>query len=96
MIEKPKYDTYLTPEIRYNSELTSTEKVLYSDLLKICELFGCCTLKPRQFADLYGLSSRSVQRSFSNLANKGFIRFEFDRYGDRIIYVCSVCNTRRK
>lgn len=73
-INKPNYYAILTAEVRYDSRLSSMEKLLYAELTALSNSRGFAFPSNEYLATLYGTSERSISRYIFNLQNFGYIR----------------------
>lgn len=84
MAEKPGYYAVLPAEVRYDTELSSTAKLLYAEITALSSAYGFCTAKNKYFAELYGVTIRAVQKLLEQLAAKEYITIERDKKPRRI------------
>ena len=77
-MEKPSYYSILTADVRYDAELKANEKLLYSEITALADRHGYCWASNQYFADLYGVSVRSIRDWISNLNKKGYVQVEID------------------
>ncbi|APX72694.1 helix-turn-helix domain-containing protein [Companilactobacillus allii] len=82
--EKPSYYSILTAEVRYDSEITYFEKILYSEITALSNKYGYCTATNNYFKSLYGKSIGTVSRSINHLKSRGFLTVEIIRNGKEI------------
>lgn len=71
--EKPSYYAILTADVRYDKDLTDREKLLFAEITTLCNKTGECWASNEYFAELYGVTSRSIRTSISHLVKKGYI-----------------------
>lgn len=95
MAEKPGYYAILPANVRYDTELSSTAKLLYAEITALSNTFGYCTAKNKYFAELYGIAPRSIQRTLEQLSEKGYIRVERDKT-PRKIFISTVTKMSRQ
>lgn len=76
MADNPNYYAILTADVRYDTTLSSTAKLIYAEITALTSKFGYCTAKNKYFAELYGIECRSVQRIIAQLSVRNFIRVE--------------------
>lgn len=77
-MEKPSYYSILTADVRYDSDLKANEKLLYSEITALADKHGYCWASNQYFAELYGVSARSVRDWISHLSQKGYLQIEID------------------
>ena len=92
MSDKRRMGGYLAmipAHIRYDERLSQTAKLLYAELTSLLGADGYCWATNQYFADLYGISTRSVSRHLKLLESCGYIRTEMAANGkgsERRIY----------
>lgn len=70
------YYAVIPADVRYDQELNANAKLLYGELTSLCSKTGYCWATNDYFAELYGLSPRTVTRLISKLEERGYIRCE--------------------
>ena len=78
---KPAYYAVLPSRVRYDARLCPNAKLLYAEISALTDVTGYCFASNAYFADLYGLSCRTIQRMLSQLQACGYIRVE-DKQSD--------------
>lgn len=58
--EKTGYYAILVATVRYDKRLSANEKLLYAEITALTNLFGFCMASNNYFAELYGVSVRTV------------------------------------
>ncbi len=76
----PSYYSILTADIRYNQNITDSEKILFSELTALTNKNGYCHASNRYFAELYNVSTRTIQNRLRKLKDHGFIKIEIEYY----------------
>lgn len=76
MTEKPGYYAILPADVRYDTELSSTAKLMYAEITALSNTFGYCTAKNKYFAELYNVDVRHIRRVLSELSDRDFIKIE--------------------
>lgn len=72
--EEAAYYAVITAPVRYDSELSSTAKLLYGEITSLCRAKGYCWATNSHFAELYGVSESTISRLISQLEKRGHIR----------------------
>ena len=77
--EQPNYYAIIPATVRYDTNLKSTEKLLYGEITALANKNGFCYAKNKYFADLYNVTTVSVSRWISHLQELGYIEIEIIR-----------------
>ena len=83
------YLAMLPANVRYDDRLSQTAKLLYAELSSLLGADGYCWATNQYFAELYGISTRSVSRHLKLLEDCGYIYTEMGVNGkgsERHIY----------
>lgn len=92
--ETPSYYAILTANVRYDNDLTDSEKLLYAEITALSNKYGYCTASNRYFAKLYNVTDVTISRRISNLKQRGYLKIEQQRKGEKVvlrkIYITSV------
>ena len=87
-INRPSYFSILTADVRYDKELSASEKIFYSEITCLCQSDGFCYASNSYFANLYDCSTRVITKWVSKLVKKNYIKIEFDKTtNNRKIYI---------
>ena len=78
MIEHPNYYAIIPATVRY-SDISSSAKLLYAEISALCNKEGYCWATNNYFAELYGISVRSMTRLLSILEKKDFVKIVIDK-----------------
>jgi len=76
---KPNYYSILPAHVRYDERLSSTEKLIYSEITALSNKEGFCWASNGYFAGLYKITNDQVSRIINNLAELKHIRVEIDQ-----------------
>lgn len=76
---KPSYYAIVPSEIRYDNNLSDSEKLLYAEITALTNSHGYCWSTNAYFAKLYGVTERTISRRINNLKEKGYIDVELVR-----------------
>lgn len=74
--EQPGYYANLPASVRYDRRISSSSKLLFAELIALTNLKGFAWAHNSYFADLYGVSERSVREWLSELEKEGYITFK--------------------
>ena len=98
-MSNPNYYSILTADIRYNKNITDSEKILYSEITALSNKNGYCHAGNKYFADLYSVSTRTIQNRLKKLKDHGFIKIGLEYYPQskrvktRRIYISNTIDT---
>jgi SOS-response transcriptional repressor LexA len=79
MTSTPDHYAILPAKVRYCKDLSAQEKLLYAEIAATPNDNGYCWATNNYFAELYGLSKKTISRQINNLAEPGFVRIEMVR-----------------
>ncbi|WP_439880715.1 helix-turn-helix domain-containing protein [Pontibacter sp. MBLB2868] len=87
---KPGIKTVMTAEVRYDKRLSSTEKIIYSEIAGLYKKHKVCWATNAHFAKKFGLTIKTISRCITHLAQLGFIRVEINQEegNKRSIFLC--------
>lgn len=77
--EHPNYYAIIPAEVRYDTELSANEKLLYGEISALATKHGYCYATSSYFAELYNVDVRTVRRWLEHLVQRGYIVSEIDR-----------------
>ena len=80
---EPQYWAVIPAPVRYDERLTPSEKLLYGEISSLTNKTGYCFAANAYFAELYGLTERTIRRMLADLQEYGYIRVE-DGNGGRL------------
>lgn len=75
----PNYFSIIPARVRYDNDLSSSEKLLYSELTALANYKGYCYATNRYFAQLYNVSISTVSRWISKLEKKHYIYCSYSK-----------------
>lgn len=81
----PAYYGILTANVRYSTQLSMSEKIMFTEITALSNAKGYCSAKNKYFADLYNKSEKTISLWIKNLKDCGFIRIEYKRRGAEVI-----------
>ena len=73
---KPNYYSVIPASVRYDNDLTDSEKLLYSEIVALSNQNGECWAGNTYFANLYDVTTVTISRRISKLRKKGYIQVE--------------------
>src|SRR5690554_1486681 len=88
-MSKPSYYSILPAEVRYDEELSPSQKILYSEITALANKYGYCMASNKYFADLYGVSTVTISRWLNKLKEKGYVivKISEESGNERKIYI---------
>lgn len=69
----PTYYTLLPADVRYDSNLSSSAKILYSEVLFLSKKLGYCWAKNESLALLFNVATETISRWISELVTCHYI-----------------------
>ena len=73
MEEMPSYYAIIPANVRYDKNLSANAKLLYGEITALCNKRGYCWSTNKYFADLFGVSQKSITNCASTLVSKGYL-----------------------
>lgn len=86
-MEFKSYYAVIPATVRYDSDLSSTAKLLYAEITALCNERGYCWATNAYFCELYSISDRQVQRILKQLCEKHYIKIIIEKRTKRKIFV---------
>ena len=77
--DKPSFYAILPASIRYDSNLTSTEKLLFAEITALTDFNGYCWATNEYFANLFNLSTSWVSKILKKMVEKKLIIVNYKR-----------------
>ena len=84
MTEQPGFYSILPAVVRYDTRLTDSEKIFFSEITALSNKYGYCTASNGYFARLYSVTKVTVSRRISHLKELNHIHVEIVREGKEI------------
>lgn len=75
-MESPNYYAIIPADVRYDKRLKPNAKLLYGEITSLTNKEGYCWAENSYFAELFEVSSETISRWISQLANYGYIDVE--------------------
>lgn len=79
-MERPSYFAIIPAEVRYDKSLPPGAKLMYGELTALASTDRGCFAKNSYFADLYGVSERTIRQWFVSLEECGYIERQSDKW----------------
>lgn len=75
----PNFYSIIPADLRYDNRLKATEKLFFSEISALTNVYGYCYAGNKYFAKLYGCDVRTITRWLSNLEKLGYVKVELIR-----------------
>ena len=75
-MEQPGFWAVLPANVRYDKQLSPSEKIFYCEVTAMTQAAGYCYASNKYFAELYGVDERTIQRYVKKLKKAGYIRVD--------------------
>lgn len=82
---RPSYYAVLTAEVRYDKNLSASEKLFYAEITALTQMNGSCYASNAYFAELYGVARSTISLWVSNLVKAGYISVEMQVEGGQVV-----------
>jgi len=69
----PSFYAIIPANVRYDKELPANAKLLYGEITALCNEKGYCWASNNYFAELYGVSVRSISMWIKTLVDRGYL-----------------------
>lgn len=76
MEERPSYFAIIPASVRYDERLPASAKLLYGEITALCNSNGYCWASNKYFAELYGVTVKSISLWLKALIDAGYIKSE--------------------
>lgn len=76
MEENRSYFAVLPANVRYDSRLKLLSRILYAEITALCNEKGFCWARNKYFADLYGVSTKTISTCINQLKECGYVDIE--------------------
>ncbi|MEX1377296.1 MAG: helix-turn-helix domain-containing protein [Eubacteriales bacterium] len=73
---KPNYYAIIPADVRYDKQLSSSEKLLYAEITALTHKEGYCWATNAYFAELYSVDRRTIQRWLDKLKKYKYIKIQ--------------------
>lgn len=73
---KPNYYAILPAPVRYDVNLTDSEKLLFAEITALARTTGRCWATNKYFASVYNTGERTIRRRISKLIKLGYLEAE--------------------
>lgn len=77
--EKPNYYAIIPANVRYDNTLRPNAKLLYAEITALANAQGFCNARNGYFAELYGLSKKTIEGLIAQLVKQQYIRVKVNR-----------------
>lgn len=84
-MEKPNYYSILPANVRYSNDLTSLDKLLFSEITCLTNAKGYCWATNNYFANLYGRTKGTISLSINRLLVAKFIQVKIIQEEDKMV-----------
>lgn len=74
--ERPSYYAVIPAPVRYDKRLSDKAKIMYGEITSLANKTGSCWATNKYFADLYGVSTRTISTIINQLVEFGYLTSE--------------------
>lgn len=75
--EKPNYYAIIPADIRYDNELSSSEKLFYGEITALSGKTGECWANNKYFSELYNVTPKSISIWLNHLEERNYITIKY-------------------
>ena len=83
--QTPSFYAILPSSIRYDKDLSSSEKIFYAEITSMSNVEGYCWATNKYFATLYGKSTTTISTWVNNLKRLGHFKVEMITKGKEVV-----------
>ena len=83
-MEKANLYAVITAEVRYDKNLSASEKLFYAEITALTQVNGKCYASNGYFAKLYGVGRSTISLWIANLAKQGYVDVEYEYNGKQV------------
>ncbi len=84
MITEPTYYAVIPAKVRYDNNLSSSEKLFYGEITVLTNSTGKCWASNSYFSNLYKVSTSTISSWVKKLNEAGYISVSYEREGKQI------------
>lgn len=85
--EQPNYYSIIPASVRYDKNLSSLEKLLYSEVTALAGREGFCWASNKYFAKLYDKNDKYISERINKLAKLGHVKIEVLNNNERRVWI---------
>jgi hypothetical protein len=85
MEQQPSYYSILTADVRYNKNISSSEKLFYSEITAMSNKHGYCWASNSYFSKLFSVSNSTISIWVKHLQNQKHIKVDYEKKGKQVI-----------
>lgn len=93
-MSKPSYYITIPSRVRYDTNLTCFEKLLYGEISLLCAKYGYCWASNAYFANMYAISKETVKKSITHLVELNYIRREVKYRTKRTLCILNMADVK--
>lgn len=87
MSDKKSFYAIIPAFVRYDSDLSSTSKLIYAEISALCNEKGYCWATNQYFSSLFNISDRQVRNILKQLCEKKYIEIIIEKNTKRKIFI---------
>ena len=77
-MERPNYYSILPAKVRYDENLSSSEKLIFSEITALINKNGYCWASNDYFAELFNVSKKTISKWINKLSDRGYIKTKLE------------------